>query len=810
MKDIYEDLLAVASSITLYNYINSYGGGSDESLSFASYQIGNETEFPVIYDSLYEVNYGNYEHTIGSPNEFSTFQEGLTLRGGIFGLIDMGNSWTFKSDMLEATAARTGSSINGDCGIVFGSSSTSESHTQRFCSPTNIWSYRLDNPAALGLYDSSCLTFNSDISLECYGGLPLVGTTYTTTSSEYSDSQQSWTLRTQDLGNGRIAATGCSLTSDYGIVVGGYNSGGSIQSNKLYSLSSDIWIAKPNYLISASFVPSVSFTVDRCLLTTGYTTSITNYSAEFVYSRSTWEVKSTFPVSCMCVSSASMTSDKAVFVGGMNSLSPTKIWDFAIWRFDSTNTFTNSYTNSPCMPGPAKFGNQSFSHSPSKATFFGAFIPTTYTAKTWQYNAGLEIFTYWGADQANNNCPVPISKKYDFMRSINLTNTKVPIKKVLYVISGNSNKDVDNINFDISLDGGKTWKEGINQGSIIDTSNLSPDTDGYYKLKVKSSKYNTKIPATSIWTYKADPIQFRREPGSFSLGTNEGLYCCGRNPSTSFDFNSCEKYTISSNSFTSKANVTGLPRSGCSTSAASINSENGFIFGGRNSSTDTPYAYNERYSNSRNIWLARTTIMNLSHSHSVAYNWDMLSLSGGWNGSAINKNYLYINSYDTYVSKTNMPQAVSGGGISQLNGIAFLVTSGTINESSPYYAYSQRFNILTNSWETRAAISYSTGVFTPFSGSLGSYRALLGGGVSYPKSGGTSYWRDRTNIYSDSYNVWMLRENMPYINTANGAFSPDGDNVIGMCNGPSAAYYKQLCFISGSQEDQAFVVKVLE
>ena len=806
MKDIYEDILKVAASVSFYNRFDSI----TEQQDFITQYTNNETDIPLFYDTENMLNFysGKPNYLLTTLSQRAPFQDSFILRRGAFGLIDHGNCWINKSNMLRSTSGTTGSSLSGDSGIVFGTGSPIYTNTQRFSSPNNLWSARLDNPSSLGLFECACLTFTPDTSLECYGGSPYAPV-YSTTSSMYSDSQQSWTLKTQDTGNGRIAPVGSSLTSNSGIVTGGYISSGSINSCKEYQNSSDIWIAKTSYPINICYAPSASFNSNRCIIATGYSAMSTNVAYTYIFSSNSWLARSSYTLSLTHVGAASINNDKSIFSGGYIIPGGATIYDITLRRCEAKNIWESVITGSGTTLLPTAFEFQTFSHSTSLCTFYGGTksngVSLSASDSTVQFYPGSGTNYFFEVDQANNTCPVPISKQYDLQRSITLTNTKVPIKKILFVVNNSANKDIDDTTIGVSLDDGRTWKENITQDGIIDVSGLSSDPNGYYKLKVKTCKWNSLTPRTNIWTYKTDPIVFRVEAGAFSLGTDIGVYSCGKGMA---DLNSTDKYTISNSSFTSIASSNLTARSGLQCAATSITTDMGLMFGGCNTSTATGFTYTERYNNSINVWSSKTAYPSiLWHGHCASINWHLVVCMSGWNGSgALNKTYTYANWSDSWGTRANITTQVAGAGLSQLNYLDVLVVSGMITESSSYYAYTQKFNYLSNSWAVKAGIANAVGRFTPFSGSLGNTFALFGGGIIYPRSN-PSNRVSLNEIYSYTGDVWTYKGDMPYVNMQSSTFSPDADNVYGQCPGGGNHH---LCYTHGHIYDAAFLVKVLE
>ena len=180
---------------------------------------------------------------------------------------------------------------------------------------------------------------------------------------------------------------------------------------------------------------------------------------------------------------------------------------------------------------------------------------------------------------------------------------------------------------------------------------------------------------------------------------------------------------------------------------------------------------------------------------------------GGWNGGYLNYNYLYTHSHNTWQTKTVMIQAVAGGGYSSLTHDLALVTGGLITETSTYYSTSQRFMLSANVWYPMASLI--EGRFMPFSGSLGSSRALVAGGTIYPRSDVAS-WRDYTEEFSMISNIWMLRKSMPYKSYPCSSFSADSDSSFGWCQNPTLALNQHLKYFSGHVDNPSFLVQVLD
>lgn len=867
MKDnLYEDILKVATNITLYNFLDgspSYpnpwisgisvivlytvvsnsklyrcklvhttsaasqpGVGASwttywdplppftgyERMAVSSQFSNDETSIPLIYDSQSFSNYA-WQYQMDITNNQSPYQNSSIVKRGDLGLFDSGLCWLTKNKMLSTVYSKSGSTVGGDSGLYFGTNSLIITSIQKFKSILNLWTYKPADPSFYGGYEPSVLTFNSNESLECYGGYgsPI----YSITSSMYNDSNEVWTARTQDSGcggqPGRIAAAGCSLTSDIGMAVGGYISPGATPISRQYQKSGDSWSARVNYPISICYTPSVSYTTDRFFMSTGngiagygYPSASIEKSSSYLhtYSSNSWTLKSYYPIALLSVSAVSISAYISLFSGGrITSMN----YDNTIYRMEAGNYWASTY--SQLLPQVFEF--QSFSHSQSLSTFFGGFTgnpATSYTPldNTYQFISG---YNWWdGLGQINFDCPLPINKRQDFVKTINITNTKTPIKNVLVVTSNACDKSVDDTTIGLSLDGGKTWKDDLNPGKVLNTDGLSPDTDGFYKLKVKVNTYNSTVKNTDVWTFKTDPSVVRGGLGSFSLGTDYGLYFGGSIGVTAY--NLVDRYKVSTDSFTSKTTFINIAKTGIS--GSSLNSDLGIIFGGAGN-PGAPVGYNhcERYSNTLNLWTSRTAFPVVGWSiQPVTYNWDLVGGISGWNGGVYYTNYLYTHSHNTWQSKTAITQGVTIAGYATLSHNEALITGGLITEVSPYYAGTQKFNLAANIWWNAASIIEAR--IGGFSASLGSSRALFAGGVVYPRSSGPANYRNWTEEYSYISNIWMLRQNIPNKVVCSSSFSATSDSSFGICTPDILTSTHHLKYFSGHVDNPSFLVQVLD
>ena len=171
-----------------------------------------------------------YIDTVSAPypkNTYDTRQNVVVsnegFRAGKIGLIDGGNYWIQKDNMIAKRVYHSGFSINGNQSFVYGGDDTTGvSTSELFNYLQNTWNVRSGCPNSIttGISKHTSISLNiSGVYGISYGGLR--SSLYERTSYFYNSSVDTWSAKVADIGRDISLVCGISYSNSVGIVCGG-------------------------------------------------------------------------------------------------------------------------------------------------------------------------------------------------------------------------------------------------------------------------------------------------------------------------------------------------------------------------------------------------------------------------------------------------------------------------------------------------------------------------------------------------------------------------------------------------------------
>ena len=171
-----------------------------------------------------------YIDTVSAPylkNTYDTRQNVVVsnegFRAGKIGLIDGGNYWIQKDNMIAKRVYHSGFSINGNQSFVYGGDDTTGvSTSELFNYLQNTWNVRSGCPNSIttGISKHTSISLNiSGVNGISYGGLR--SSLYERTSYFYNSSVDTWSAKVADIGRDISLVCGISYSNSVGIVCGG-------------------------------------------------------------------------------------------------------------------------------------------------------------------------------------------------------------------------------------------------------------------------------------------------------------------------------------------------------------------------------------------------------------------------------------------------------------------------------------------------------------------------------------------------------------------------------------------------------------
>ncbi len=584
------------------------------------FEFGNDDKNRVITDSVAYKKTSTEFSLMNNVDDIGETDGSMSNElASVYGLIDGGNYWTTRSNMLLGSLySGIGATISRDkMQYMFGSTSSAGSQTNYNYS--FVLSTNSHTAAADGSFDTRYTEcgwrVNSNEILKCagYNGAWLLsterynstanswtarsqsfaaqkynaagpspefqvgivvggsnsGSTFTNSVDSFSDLLNTWASRSI-LPESLTRATGAGLGYGYGLVAGGQNSSG--VSARIYKQNyySDIWTTRLDSNSQLRLRLSTSFegNSSTVFLAGGYDVAV-NYSSALRAFTDSWNIEKqcqSMPITAYGQQTTALTQNIAVLVGGRK--------------------------------GPSSWSNNTFTY---KNMYCSALMPEGVIDKNMENDQIENFYDCFSNELSDSSCFYPefldgvtTVGSFPNITTWNLTDTTEDIKNIVVSIAHSeiykitTPSTLDEPTFDVCLDG-KNYSETYDLmdqpvNTLIDVS-LLPKDAGRSKLRLK---FNVPFRG-DVWGSRTNHPRSNNNSCGWRISNDRGMFAGeqGSYPTEGWI------YTDSSNtwSFTSNMSGSGVYRTG----AVSFSGGSGLIAGGQNSgstsSTNTHFYF---------------------------------------------------------------------------------------------------------------------------------------------------------------------------------------------------------------------------
>lgn len=229
------------------------------------------------------------------------------------------NTWTTKNNAFNTIGYQSYITLTSDIGVSCNGSTSYNPWNSvitafRYIASTDVWSSRCDDLIARSESFAINLTTNYGI---VQGGHP-TSSSYTNIASCYIDSNN--VIISKSSGGTTSNSGGFSLTSDYGLIVGGNISGGGGITNLVngFTFSSNIWASRTGKTTTMDGCGGLSFTSDIGVSHGGNTggLAVSTVVERYTYSSNSWASRTSYPFGIDDAQELNFTTDIGLVVGG--------------------------------------------------------------------------------------------------------------------------------------------------------------------------------------------------------------------------------------------------------------------------------------------------------------------------------------------------------------------------------------------------------------------------------------------------------------------------------------------------------------
>lgn len=692
---------------------------------------------------------------------------------GVFGYFNLGNVWTSTGNMTVGREGGGGATLSSNLSLITsGYNGSYVCSTERYDLSAGTYSSRTDfsdSTRNRGYLAVNQLTTNIVIAS---GGqnATTTGYNYQSYTDHYDDSGSgTWTAKSYSgTLTGRSYLAGYRINTDYVGVCGGCN-GTILTYNDWYSLAGNSWTSKEPLLIAKQSFKGCQIHHERMVFTGGYNGSYLNLTDRYHMSTNNWVNRTSITINRQLSSFSATALLTAVAAGGYNGSYMNSCEEF----FDTTNTWTTKNRFSTSRSGHVGFSPYSSlvvvasgsngSYLTSSEQFKDSSIWTRYPGKR-------------GINASNESLTNGIYTPSTFVIETNrLTNRSTEIKNVTISALYNKKESATAPTVDISLSDGTSWVTAQLLDTDIKVSDLSPDGDGNYKLKLKFNLTNDGSAGT-FETSSTSLTDARAYSAGFGLDNNYGIVLGGENGVYSYS-TSTDKFSSSGGTWTSRTTTLAAKLN----SAVGLTTDIGAKSGGYNGSVIT-YYNNGIYTDSADVYAWKAELTSGRYGNfSAPFSYDSFIIVGGYNGSSfITNNERFSIGQDSWTTRTQHPDARAyGGSISLTNDLA-LIASGS---NGSYLGSSNRYSNSGNAWTSRLTMLYSRYNSTGLS--FNADCGMIADGV-FDVSGAPTY-KGYNEYYYDYSNLWRQAGfRTEYLSGCSGmSFTSD---VVALAGGYNGSY----------------------
>ena len=257
------------------------------------------------------------------------------------GLIDGGNYWTSRTQLSEGRKNVPGFSQTENHGIIaggFNGPQIRSAVTERYSNAENYWINRVKFTTPRSY--AQTFTITSDLGLH-YGGENAASVGLLTANTHrHSNAENSWTQRTTTVA--RSSGASLSLTQDLGLGAGGTNTTGYWNRVDSYANSADVWSSRTVLGTSRYYMRGISLTTDGGVVPGGYNGSDLTTNERYSYSSNAWTSRASMTLAKRGFGGLTSTTDSGLVACGTNGsyLGHTSRYN------DSTNGWTERASES--------------------------------------------------------------------------------------------------------------------------------------------------------------------------------------------------------------------------------------------------------------------------------------------------------------------------------------------------------------------------------------------------------------------------------------------------------------------------------
>jgi len=524
-----------------------------------------------------------------------------------------GSAWSMRTNIGERRYGFSGFDLTSDKGITAGGingPSQFLTRTESYSDNENAWSARTG--LSIGRDWNTCFGLTTDLGMTAGGGNGSAGPNYFTYADRYSDTGNNWTSRTA-ITVGRISLGSFPLTSDLGVVAGGWNGGGSAGNQgdtDRYSDSGNSWTSRTELdPIRREPLGGFAISTNEGIVAGGQNDSVFAHTSEYSNSGNSWTNRNglSLPRRGCAEFALSLGTGLAASGYGPNGVTDTTE------KYDSTTT---SWTMQlPPIIGKQGAGSFATTENVTGGIIAGGYNPGygTYTDQTQRYSdvATAEAFTPKYRLRLKFNLPRGIGNVWSISGSVldgkqRAAGFGVTTNLAIYAGGGNNSTSYS-INTERYNSAAKSAISKTNTSvprSTATGSTLTSDSgiiSGGYNGSDRIGNAEKFSDNGNIWTSRTSMSKPRNLIKGFPLTTNSCLTCGGQNLHTT-TLGETERYSDSGNSWTTRTNMTSTQHSGAT---FALTTNTGIYSGGVNSSIHSSNT-TQMFTDSSNSWSYRS------------------------------------------------------------------------------------------------------------------------------------------------------------------------------------------------------------
>jgi len=465
---------------------------------------------------------------------------------GIFGLINISNTWITRVDSLtEGRSYPASFAVTNDWAFVVGGFNNASNYLtdmERYMKSTRIWSQMpsssdIHAPGRSGMFSSVFSTTAAAI----FGGWTNLLALGTNESLEYSSGNWSWTTFAAVPYIGWIRAFGgsFSLDSDKSVICAGTDGTNIQQDVYLYSRSGGSFTSKPYCIQPRKMCSYFSLTDQTGVITGGCNqneSTAYDITEKFTLSESSWQLRARLDIARHSSGCSSLNSDFGLITCGVKG--PKMVTANRCWETSRYSDNANVWASRAPMPNEYfRWGLGGMSVGPEMSIFSGGTTNDTSSFRHSNEFIDLEpliIPSGYTSVMTDCNQQTPLHQtSIPVYINTNRVATYLPYdpKPTSIIISALTDLPIDveyPLQVKISLDDGDTWVD--DEYKSLDSYITLPDPliGDTWEVKLDFRMYPGEV--HDIWqktTFSPTDLHAAMGSGSFEQGTNKVIIAGG-------------------------------------------------------------------------------------------------------------------------------------------------------------------------------------------------------------------------------------------------------------------------------------------